>query len=129
MNQCFKRIKFFMHKALDEAKKSLDFKNIPVGAILVCDDKIISRSFNSQKSAISHAEILCINAGCQYLQKKYLNDCELFIALEPCDMCYNAILLSRIKNVFFGAFSLDVLNRENYFYRGKTRFYGGFLNQ
>jgi len=122
MNQCFERIKFFMIEALEEVKESLDFDNVPVGAVLVCGDKVISRFFNSSSNAINHAEILCINEGCKFLQKKYLEECELFITLEPCNMCYSAILISRNKKVFFGAFSCDVLNRENYFIEEKRDF-------
>jgi tRNA(adenine34) deaminase len=118
-----------MIEALEEAKKSLDFDNVPVGAVLVYGDKVISRFFNSSSNAINHAEILCINEGYKLLQKKYLEECELFVTLEPCNMCYSAILLSRIKKVFFGAFSYDVLNRDSYFYLEKVRFYGGFLEK
>ena len=129
MNQCFERIKFFMIKALEEARKSYSIGNTPVGAVLVCDNFIISKSFNAINDAIGHAEILCINEGCKLLQKRYLNDCELFITLEPCNMCYSAILLSRIKQVFFGAFSNEVFVRKNYSNSLEVGFHGGFLER
>lgn len=129
MNQCFKRIKFFMIEALEEARKSYNINNTPVGAVLVRNNVIISRSFNDLNNAIGHAEILCINKGCKFLQTKYLSDCELFITLEPCDMCYNAILLSRIEKVFFGSFARDTLDVEKDLNLKKKQFYGGFFEK
>jgi len=114
-----------MNEALKEAKKSFDCENVPVGAVLVYDDAIISRSSNESSNAMRHAEISCIEYGCEFLQKRYLDECEIFVTLEPCEMCYNAIILSRISRVFFGAFAfkdLDSSRREK-----KIEYCGGFL--
>ena len=95
----------FMNEALKEAKKAYEKEEIPVGAIIVKDEKIISRAHNlkeTKKSAIAHAEILAIQKATKKLGKWRLNECEMYVTLEPCTMCMGAIILSRMKKIYIG---------------------------
>ena len=97
----------FMLKALDEAKKAYKKGDVPVGAIIVKENKIIAKAYNKKekhKNAIYHAEILAINKACKKLKSFRLDDCEMFVTLEPCPMCSGAILSCRLKRVCFGAY-------------------------
>ncbi len=94
----------YMKIALEEAKKSLEHDDIPVGAIIVYKDKIICKAHNKKelnKDATQHAEILAIKAACHYMNSWYLNECTLYVTMEPCLMCAGAILQSRIKQVVY----------------------------
>ncbi len=94
----------FMNIALNEAKKNILKKDIPVGAVIVKNGKIISFAHNKkEKNKIStyHAEILAIEKACKKLKSWYLNDCTLYVTLEPCMMCCGAIVQSRIKRVVY----------------------------
>jgi len=94
----------FFEAALKEAAKAPLISEIPIGAVLVKDGKIIARAFNSTESKLNftcHAEMLVIAKACRKLKTKYLNDCELFITLEPCPMCRGAIRLTRLKSVHY----------------------------
>ena len=96
----------FMNEAIKEAKKAFALGEVPVGCVIVKDNKIISRGYNlreTSQSAIMHAEIIAINEACKVLNSWRLNDCDLYVTLEPCAMCAGAILLSRITKVIFGA--------------------------
>lgn len=93
-----------MKIALLEAKKSLKNGDVPVGAIIIKNGKIIAKAHNEKekkKSAIRHAEIIVIEKACKKLKTWYLDDCDLYITLEPCMMCCGAIIQSRIKNVYY----------------------------
>ena len=95
----------FMKAALKEAKKAFDKEEIPVGAIIVKDGKIISRAYNSKessKNACGHAEILAIQKACKKLDCWRLLDCEMYVTLEPCPMCAGALINSRISTVYIG---------------------------
>jgi tRNA(adenine34) deaminase len=97
----------YMYTALLEAEKALDNNEVPIGAIVVHKNKIIGRGFNQTemlKDSTAHAEMIAITAAENNLKDKYLNECELFVTVEPCIMCSGAILLSRISKVYFGAF-------------------------
>lgn len=97
----------FMLLAIQEAEKALNENEIPVGAVIVKDEKVISMFHNTcenTKNAINHAEILSINNACEVLKSERLNDCDMYVTLEPCPMCAGAILNARIKNLFFGAY-------------------------
>lgn len=99
----------YMQKALNLAKKS--GKDIPIGAIIVKDDKIISKAVNEREkrqNALYHAEMLAIKRACRKLGNWRLTDCEIYVTLEPCPMCASAILQSRISKIYFGAY--DLLN-------------------
>ena len=95
----------FMKEALKEAKKAYDKLEIPVGAIIVRDGKIIARGYNikeEKKDTTKHAEIIAIQKASKKLNNWRLNDCELYVTLEPCPMCAGAIIQSRIKRVYIG---------------------------
>ena len=99
----------YMKKAIKIAKTS--GKDIPVGAIIVKDGEIISKAINQREkrqNAIYHAEILAIRRACRKLKNWRLNDCEIYVTLEPCPMCASAILQARIGKIYYGAY--DFLN-------------------
>ena len=96
----------FMKYALDLAKQSADEDEVPVGAIVVCDGKIVGEGRNRRevvKNALHHAEIEAIDNACKNLGGWRLWKCDMYVTLEPCPMCAGAIINSRIKNVYFGA--------------------------
>ncbi len=96
----------FMKEALEEAKKALEENEVPVGAIIVKDGEIIARAHNLKEkfqNPIYHAEILAIQQACKKLNSWRLNDCEMYITLEPCPMCAGAIINSRLKKIYIGA--------------------------
>lgn len=98
---------FFMKAAINEAKKAEKRREVPVGAVIVKDNKIIAKAYNRReidKSSLSHAEILAIKKACKRLKAWRLMGCSLYVTLEPCPMCAGAIIQSRIENVYFGAF-------------------------
>lgn len=94
----------YMLEALKEAKKSFVKGDVPVGAVIVKNNKIISRAHNEkeiQKIATKHAEILAIEKACKKLKSWHLEECELYITLEPCLMCAGAIIQSRISKIIY----------------------------
>ena len=102
-NENFKE--YYMKQALKEAEKAYKKLEVPVGAIIVKDGKIIARAYNQKeekKDTTKHAEILAIQKASKKLQSWRLLDCEMYITLEPCSMCAGAIINSRIKKVYIG---------------------------
>jgi tRNA(adenine34) deaminase len=98
--------KFFMREALKEANKAFEADEIPVGAVVVCNKRIIARAHNLTErlnDVTAHAEMQAITAASNYLGAKYLNDCTLFVTLEPCTMCAGALFWSQIGRVVYGA--------------------------
>jgi tRNA(adenine34) deaminase len=96
-----------MYSALMEAEKAFESKEIPIGGVVVFDNKIIGKGFNQTellKDSTAHAEMLALTAASNYLHSKFLENCDLYVTVEPCLMCSGAILLTRIKNLYFGAF-------------------------
>ena len=96
----------FMKEALKEALKAYEKLEVPVGAVIVKDGKIISKAHNlkeTKKDTIKHAEIIAIQRASKKLDSWRLNDCEMYITLEPCPMCAGAIIQSRIKKIYIGA--------------------------
>ena len=96
----------FMKLAMVEAQKAYEEGEIPVGAIITCNDKVIARAYNQVQKlndVTAHAEILAITSAQNYLGAKYLNDCTLYITLEPCTMCGGALYWSQIKRIVIGA--------------------------
>ena len=96
----------FMKQALKEAKKAYEKLEVPVGAVIVKDGKIIARAHNlkdTKTDTTKHAEILAIQKASKKLESWRLLDCEMYITLEPCSMCAGAIINSRIKKVYIGA--------------------------
>ena len=97
---------FFMQQAMDEAILSADENEIPVGAIIVSNNKIIARCHNQTealKDVTAHAEMLAITAASAFLGSKYLDQCTLYVTLEPCPMCATALRYSRIKRIVYAA--------------------------
>ena len=95
----------FMKEALKEAKKAYDKLEVPVGAVIVKNGKIIARGYNqkeTKKDTIKHAEIIAIEKASKKLDSWRLNDCEMYVTLEPCPMCAGAIINSRIKKIYIG---------------------------
>ncbi len=99
--------KHFMSIALEEAKKAKKKNEVPIAAVVVRNGKIISKAFNNREkkqNAINHAEVLAISKACKKLKSWRLSGCSIFVTLEPCLMCFGAILNARIENVYFGAY-------------------------
>lgn len=97
----------FMQEALNEANKAYLLSEIPIGAVVVCDGKVVGRGYNlkeNEKNSILHAEIIAIDQATEILDRWRLDDCTLYVNLEPCIMCAGAIINSRIKRVVFGCF-------------------------
>lgn len=96
----------FMKEALKEAKKAYDKLEVPVGAVIVKDGKIIARAHNQKETKFDttkHAEILAIQKASKKLNSWRLIDCEMYVTLEPCSMCAGALINSRVKKVYIGA--------------------------
>ncbi len=95
----------FMAAAIKEAENALENNEVPVGAVVIFENKIIGRGFNQVeklKDATAHAEMLAITAAANHLQNWRLLACDLYVTVEPCLMCTGAIFSSRIKNIYFG---------------------------
>lgn len=95
----------FMKLALKEAKKAYDKREVPVGAVIVKDDKVISKAYNLKeikRDTTKHAEILAIQKASKRLNSWRLEDCEMYVTLEPCSMCAGALIQSRLKKVYIG---------------------------
>ncbi len=96
---------YYMEEALKLAKKAYEVDEIPVGCVIVCDNKIIARGYNRKeldKIATYHAEIMAINVACKELGSWRLDNCVLYTTMEPCMMCTGAILQARIPRVVYG---------------------------
>ncbi|MEE1074482.1 MAG: nucleoside deaminase [Acutalibacteraceae bacterium] len=126
--------KKFMREALNLAKIAASEGEVPVGAVIVKDGKIIAKGKNEREkkqNALSHAEIEAINNACKELGSWRLDGCEMYVTLEPCPMCAGAIINARIKTLIFGAYdskmgSIDsVINLCDYPYNHKVEVYGG----
>ena len=97
---------YFMKQALVEAQKAYDAEEVPVGAVVVIDNKIIARAHNLTEQlndVTAHAEMQAITSAAHFLNGKYLNDCSLYVTLEPCVMCMGAIYWSQLSKIVFGA--------------------------
>jgi len=95
----------FMREALKEAQKAYDKDEVPIGAVIVYNGEIIGRGFNlrnSKKNSLYHAEIIAINEACGRVGDWRLEDCMIYVTVEPCPMCAGAIIQARIKEVVFG---------------------------
>lgn len=100
------RDEFFLKEAVKQAKKAGEIGDVPIGCVIVFEDKIIARAYNRRnkdKSTLAHAEIIAIKKACKKLGDWRLEDCTMYITLEPCPMCAGAIIQSRIKRVVLGA--------------------------
>jgi tRNA(adenine34) deaminase len=97
---------YFMREALKEANKALAIGEVPVGAVVVCMNRIIARAHNQTEKltdATAHAEMLAVTAASNHLGSKYLNECTLYVTLEPCVMCAGALHWVQLQKLVFGA--------------------------
>ena len=97
----------FMLEAIKQARLAAEKKEIPVGCVVVSQNRIIARAYNqveTLKDPTAHAEMIALTQAASYLANKWLYQCEVYVTVEPCSMCAGALVLARIKNLFFGAF-------------------------
>ncbi|MBQ2947001.1 MAG: nucleoside deaminase [Bacilli bacterium] len=102
---------FYMNIAIKEAKKAYKYEEVPVGAVIVKNNKVISKAYNKKektRNVTKHAEIIAISKACKKLKNWRLDDCEIYVTMEPCMMCSSAIEQSRIKKIVYG------VKNENY---------------
>lgn len=98
-------VEHFMKQALRQAEMAYADDEVPIGAIVVANNQIIGKGYNQVEKLndpTAHAEMLAITAASSYLNSKFLNECELYVTVEPCVMCYGAIKNARIKTVYVG---------------------------
>ena len=128
--------KEFMKLAILEARKAADEGEVPVGAVIVKNGEVVAAAHNRREqlqNALSHAEIEAINIACQKTGSWRLDDCELYVTLEPCPMCTGAIINARFKTVIFGAYDSkmgcmdSVINLCDYPFNHKVEIYGGIM--
>lgn len=94
----------YMNLAIEEAKKALKNNEVPVGAIIVKNNKVLAAAYNSKEknnNAVDHAEILAIQEACAKLNNWHLTDCEMYVTMEPCIMCTGALIQARISKIFY----------------------------
>ena len=115
----------FMKQAIKEAQKAELIDEVPIGCVIVCNDKIVARGHNvreTKKTSLGHAEMVAISKANKKLNKWRLEDCDIYITLEPCIMCAGSIIQSRFKRVIYGAddlkggafgSSINVMNAKN----------------
>jgi tRNA(adenine34) deaminase len=128
----------WMKFAYREAEKAFEEKETPIGCIIVFENKIIAKSHNqieTLKDPTAHAEILAITSASAYLDSKVLKGCSMYVTLEPCAMCAGAIVLSKLDNLFFGAFDsksgacgsvINITNNKSL--NHKVNVFGGVLD-
>ena len=117
---------YYMKKALAQAKRALLLGEVPIGCVIVCDDKVVGRGFNKRntgKTTLAHAEMIAIDKASKKLGDWRLEGCTMYVTLEPCQMCSGAIVQSRIDRVVIGAMNpkagcagsiLDLLNMKEF---------------
>jgi len=96
----------YMSEAIKEAKKAQEEDEVPVGCVVVYKGKIIARAHNQVerlKDPTAHAEMLALTSAANYLQNKWLSQVSIYVTIEPCSMCAGAMVLARLKNLYFGA--------------------------
>ncbi len=130
----------FMKEALKQAKKGFDKGECPIGCVIVKDGKVLVRSHNQKLAKCNpllHAEVVAIDKACRKTGDWRLNDCDMYVTLEPCTMCSGAIIQSRIRKVYFGAYEPksgavcscnDIFNVEHG-HNHKVEFEGGILEE
>lgn len=129
-----------MVEAIIEAEKAIKLCECPIGCVIVKDGKILVRAHNlrlTRGNAIAHAEVIAIDKACRKIGDFRLNDCDMYVTLEPCTMCAGAIIQSRIRKVYFGAYEPksgavcscnDIFNVEHG-HNHKVEFEGGILEE
>ncbi|GAB4133499.1 MAG: nucleoside deaminase [Ignavibacteriales bacterium] len=128
----------FMKVALRQAEKAFEQDEVPIGAVIVHNNKIIAKAYNQTEmlhDPTAHAEMIAITSATNYLNSKILDECDLYVTAEPCVMCAGAILLSRIRTVYFGSFEpkfgaagsiFNILESMNY--NHKPLVYSGLMD-
>jgi tRNA(adenine34) deaminase len=129
----------WMKSAFREAEKAYDKGETPIGCVIVFENKIIAKSHNqieTLKDPTAHAEIIAITSASAHLDSKVLKRCSMYVTLEPCAMCAGAIVLSKLDNLFFGAFDIksgacgSVINiTNNKSLNHKVKVLGGILDK
>jgi tRNA(adenine34) deaminase len=129
----------YIRSAFEEARIAYNHGTIPVGAIVVYNDKIIANAYNEKiinalelPEAMQHAEIIAISEACRFLKQRRLDGCDIYITLEPCFMCFSALILMKIKRVIFGAYDLKngaISNGMDYFFAECPNVFGGFMEE
>ena len=125
---------YFMQQALLEAKKAYEEGEVPVGAVVVCANQVIAKAYNQTerlKDVTAHAEILAITAASEFLGSKYLDDCTLYVTLEPCTMCAGALAWAQLGKLVYGATDekRGYLRFGNELLHPKTKIAYGILEQ
>jgi len=125
---------YFMKEALKEAYKALEKDEVPVGAVIVCNDRIISRAHNLTETltdVTAHAEMQAITAASAYIGGKYLNECTLYVTLEPCVMCAGATFWTQMGRIVFGAYDpkRGFSTYTSSFLHPKTKVKGGVMEE
>ena len=125
---------YFMNQALLEARKAYEEGEAPIGAVVVCDNQIIARAYNQTerlKDVTAHAEILAITAASEHLGSKYLDECTLYVTLEPCVMCAGALAWAQLGKLVYGATDekRGYLRFGNELLHPKTKIAYGILEQ
>jgi len=130
---------FFMKEALKEAEKAFEINEVPVGCVIVYDAQIIGRGHNRrtiEKNPLKHAEIIAINEACTFINDWRLEDCHIFVTVEPCPMCAGAILQARMKSLYFGAWNkkagacgsvIDIISEDKF--NHKVEMYPGIMQE
>ena len=106
----------YMQFALEQAKIAYEKGEVPVGCVIIKNHEVIAKSHNMTQetsNGLMHAEIIAINEACYNMKNKFLDDCDLYVTLEPCDFCINAILISRIKRVFFATKETKIRSKKS----------------
>lgn len=124
-----------MKHAYQKAKEAYCKNEVPVGAVLVHKNKIIASDHNQMRqnvSSIDHAELLCAYVGIKILKSPYLNECDLYVTLEPCPMCAATLKHLRIRNIYFGAYDFKgggIVHGPRLFdsNNSHTEYYGGYM--
>lgn len=124
----------FMKEALKEAQKAFEADEVPVGAVIVCNNQIIARAHNLTErlnDVTAHAEMQAITAAANYLGGKYLNECTLYVTLEPCVMCAGALYWAQLKKIVYGARDekRGYSSKGNEILHPKTELISGILNE
>ena len=128
----------FMRIAVENSLIAYKYGDVPVGAVIVKGDEIIASTYNKKNIdnvAVFHAEILAIIEACKKLGSWYLNDCDIYVTMEPCPMCMGAIINSRIKNVYFGVPDEkagacgSIVNLTEYKFNHIPQYEGGILKE
>ena len=124
----------YMKEALRQAIKALDAGEVPIGCVIVHNDRIIARAFNRTEQLnyfTAHAEMQAFTSASDYLNNKYLNECTLYVTLEPCAMCSGASYWTQLGRIVFGAFDLKrgISSVSGQILHPKTKVLGGVLEK